>query len=526
MTRFDRKTTRRRFLGTGAALTGGLALAPGARVSWAAAQGQQLSGQIVIAIKQNPSDAAKKALTDAYNAQQPEVEIVWETQDSDADDYSTFLGTQLAAGDIRLDVVSSNYLDTYKGYVNFDRYRSSLNSYTGNPWDQDIDWDSIGTNSAGERNLISTRAARIGWFYNKGMFAEAGVEPPTNWTEFVDVCTKLHDAGITPVVSNYDWMIPQWISEIYFDQYHSDWVETIRAQPGDWNYDPDRDGSFVFDPTDPNLYNSFTYNAQRFWQAIRDGGIRVDTPAVAEIARNMSAAFPRFATGDFFVMGDPYPAFLQQQAAMMVDGSYSLNSLKTDLESLTPERLESLGIDASSVSTFEWSIFPIAPMEGPLVKSPKVRGVEGGAGEYVGIVDKSQEQTDLVVDFVRFWLSSAGYQPYLEAQIAAPGYSPSGPSRIHGIEDPPEIAALFDLMPALGNAEQDFFQVWTSGVSGDPTSRQDLRNLFKSVLEESITPEDYAAQLQEYFTDNLDNFLELSGLTPADIDNPARQPGT
>jgi hypothetical protein len=66
--------------------------------------------------------------------------------------------------------------------------------------------------------------------------------------------------------------------------------------------------------------------------------------------------------------------------------------------------------------------------------------------------------------------------------------------------------------------------LWSSGA-GDVTT-QDLRALFQSALEAKITPADYAKQLQAYLTDNLDTILELSSLTQADIDDPARQPGT
>lgn len=38
------------------------------------------------------------------------------------------------------------------------------------------------------------------FFYNKALFKEAGVETePTTWAEFLDVCQKLKDAGITPM---------------------------------------------------------------------------------------------------------------------------------------------------------------------------------------------------------------------------------------------------------------------------------------------------------------------------------------
>ena len=40
----------------------------------------------------------------------------------------------------------------------------------------------------------------VGWWYNKALFAEAGIDaPPTTWTEFLDAVQKLKAAGITPI---------------------------------------------------------------------------------------------------------------------------------------------------------------------------------------------------------------------------------------------------------------------------------------------------------------------------------------
>ena len=36
-------------------------------------------------------------------------------------------------------------------------------------------------------------------FYNTEMFEKAGAEVPTTWTEFLDTCKKLQDAGFTPI---------------------------------------------------------------------------------------------------------------------------------------------------------------------------------------------------------------------------------------------------------------------------------------------------------------------------------------
>jgi raffinose/stachyose/melibiose transport system substrate-binding protein len=40
----------------------------------------------------------------------------------------------------------------------------------------------------------------IGWWYNKDLFAQAGIDaPPTTWSEFLEDVQKLKDAGITPI---------------------------------------------------------------------------------------------------------------------------------------------------------------------------------------------------------------------------------------------------------------------------------------------------------------------------------------
>ena len=42
-----------------------------------------------------------------------------------------------------------------------------------------------------------------GFLYNKALFRQAGIDSvPTNWTEFLDACQKLLDAGITPMTTD------------------------------------------------------------------------------------------------------------------------------------------------------------------------------------------------------------------------------------------------------------------------------------------------------------------------------------
>jgi raffinose/stachyose/melibiose transport system substrate-binding protein len=486
------------------------------------AEAASLKGQIVISIIQNPPKQAQQALSAAYKAKQPHVDIIWDTKNAQATEYTSLLGTELAATNIRPDIVSGNYQPNFRGYVNLDMYRKSRNPYTGRTWDQDLNWDFFnGNNTHGQRILLATQADTAFWFYNKDLFAKAKVQPPKTWDQFVAVCAKLQKAGITPVVSNYQWMVPQWFAEVYFDQYHIDWVNTVRARPGDWDYNPALDGKFKFDPTDPHIHNKYTYNVQRFLRGIRDGKLRFDTPAMAALVKNMAAIFPKYATKDFFVIGDPYPVFLQQQAAIMTNGSYELLPLMRDLASLTPARLKALGIKPGTVKPFAWGSFENPPMTGKLVQSP-VRSVEGSSGEYVSIVDKNQQQVNLVVDFTMFWLSKAGYRPYLNAFAKSGQLDPSGPLEVRDVPYPPSAQKLFSHLTFLGNAEASYNGEWTTFGGGN--IQKDVRGLLQNALQGTITPQQYSQQLQAYVTKNFAAIVKNEGLTMADIDNPARQP--
>ena len=510
----------------GTAASTGASVAPAASVavatSAAARTGaQQFSGQIVVSISGEPSPALQ-AVVDAYKQVQPNVNVIMELPSLSPGEYPTWLGTQLAASDVRPDVVSGNYAGSYRGYVDLDAYRDHVSPYSGAAWDEDLDWDFfVVRGDSNKRIMLPTRAVHILWFYNKDLFAKAGVQPPTNWSEMISVCEKLQAAGITPISANFKWQVPQWITEIYFDQYHVNWIEKVRAQPGDWLYDPDLDGKFVYDPNDPNIHTKYTYNGQRRLKGLQDGSLGYDTPAMADMMKNLAAVFPKHAVSDFFVIDNPYPPFLQQQTAMLLDGTWTLPGLTQDLKALSPERLEELEIQGGNVKAFEWGIFENPPMQGDLVKGP-VRSVESSSGEYLSIVDKNQQQTELVVDFLHFWTSKVGYQPFVDASIKAGNYTPGGPTKVRGVEDSPEVQQLFSQVKALGNAEINYngFLAWPDNLGTT------ARDLYKEALEGKMPPDQFGKRLQTLLTDNWAEILEKSSVTQADIDNPAKQPGS
>lgn len=498
----------------------------------AAGEMKKYKGEIVVSVRQSGSAAAQagfKALIEAYNKLQPDVKIIVEGP-PEGTEYGTWLGTQLAAGNVRPDIVSGNDAPTYSKFANLDKFRFQTNPYTGNEWDKDFDWNFyVERNAKGERRMIATEAVHILWFYNKDLFDKAGVAVPTTWDEMAEACDKLKAAGITPIASNFQWKVPQWLFEIYIDQYNRDWVEIARAQPGDFNYDEDIDGQFKFDPKDPFIETKYNFNIARFWAAFRDGKISFDTPEMTELVTNMSKVFPRCASSSLFVDTTDYSEFLQQEVAMIVDGTWSLPGLARDMKSLselTEERKKELKIGADAkLQPFEWGTFENPPIISGLAKFP-VRSVESAAGIYASIIDKNAEQTDMVKDFLMFWYSQPGHQAYIDGRVNSPdGYSPGGPIMVRGVTLPAEMEAIMKNIRMTGNAENSFNWLPVFGGGPDALSKQTL-DYYKQALEGKIKPAEFGQKVQKLLTDNLDEILKYSGLTRENLDHPERQPGS
>lgn len=490
---------------------------------------------VVSTLGANPDRERFKALVAAYKLLQPDVEVLIEGPPAGIT-YREWLGTQLAAGDpssVRPDIVSGNYQPSYAHYVNLDKYAFETNPYTGRPWNEDLDWDFWQQrNARGERIVVGSEAVHILWFYNKDVFDRAGVRPPSTWDELAAVCEQIETTlpDISCIGANYVWKLNQWILQIYWDQYARDIIDIVRCRPGDYCYDEEVDGKFVFDPNDPFVEGKYNKNWSRYYAAIRDGQIRFDTPEMADLVRNLARVFPQYASPTLFIDTTEYSQFLQQQVAMIIDGTWSLGGLTRDMENLTnltAERMQQLRItDTARLQPFAWGTFPNPAMTSPLIRFPNVRSIESASGLYASIINKSAEQTEMALDFLMFWLSQPGYQAYVDGDLKDPltpgGYSPSGPVMVRGVQIPKKYQELLDNVQMMGNTENGLFLPHRF-LAVDNLDRE-AQNKLKDALEGTITPEEYASWLQKAWMDNFDTIITRAGLTMEDLDNPARDP--
>lgn len=499
----------------------------------------RFAGKILVSTRAtsdiDPQKSGQDALVAAYKEVQPDVEVVFEMPPAGhAGGYGAWVTTQLAAGAIRLDIVSGVDAGTYDHYLNFEKYRYAYNPYAGMIWDDAFNFGRFKwTNAKGQRYGLAAAAGEVYWYCNKTLLNAAGLNPPDyetiTWSGFVDLCAKVEAAKVaaSPIFINWAWHANQWMSGVYFDQYHLDWVETVRAQPGDWCYDPDIDGAFKFDPNDKDIHGKYTYSGQRYFQGIRDGKLRFDTPAFSEMIDNLSQAWSRYAQEGMFISAtDGYAEFLSQQCVFFPSGTWLLAPLKNDLEELTAERREALKLPEDvEVEQFEWDIFSMPTMEGPLVQC-KAKNVAGQGDAYVSIIEKNQAQIDLCMDFVMFWYSKSGMQPYYDARMAA-GWPGMGAVDVYGVTYPAGYQELLDRVKPMGNAElnQNNWEFFSNYESNENVHVMDLRNKYQEALERKITGADFSKWLQNYWTDNWDDLMVLKGMKKEALDNPAREPG-
>jgi raffinose/stachyose/melibiose transport system substrate-binding protein len=82
----------------------------------------------------------------------------------------------------------------------------------------------------GSLYLITWQANAEYFFYNKDLFKQAGVEPPTTFDEFLAVCAKLKAAGITPISMDGkdQWPILRYLAFLPFRATGNEFLDDLK----------------------------------------------------------------------------------------------------------------------------------------------------------------------------------------------------------------------------------------------------------------------------------------------------------
>lgn len=222
------------------------------------------------------------------------------------------------------------------------------------------------TNSRdGKIYASSSEGSLVGYFYNKDLFAQAGIDAPaTTWDEFWEQCDKLKAAGITPLA--LDTADSAWVTSL--------WAGAMIATSGDEGYE------FM------KQMNPIDYNNQ---------------PTI-DAFTNVQKMLQEYTTLD--AIGGKYEHaannFLSGQAAMIANGPWMIGDFSDETKT-TADFADKVG-----VAIFPGNFVYDAPIQGYFVTKQDDPALEEAA-----------------VEMVRFFTSAHAQQVALEVQGMVPASS-------------------------------------------------------------------------------------------------------
>ena len=222
------------------------------------------------------------------------------------------------------------------------------------------------TNSRdGKIYASSSEGSLVGYFYNKDLFAQAGIaEPAKTWDEFWQQCDKLKAAGITPLA--LDTADSAWVTSL--------WAGAMIATSGDEGYE------FM------KQMNPIDYNNQ---------------PPI-DAFTNVQKMLQEYTTLD--AIGGKYEHaannFLSGQAAMIANGPWMIGDFSDETKT-TADFADKVG-----VAIFPGNFVYDAPIQGYFVTKQDDPALEEAA-----------------VEMVKFFTSAHAQQVALEVQGMVPASS-------------------------------------------------------------------------------------------------------
>lgn len=478
--------------------------------------------------------AAWTALADAYMEKHPEVNVVVDLKASD--NYDQWVQTAFTSDDPTADIVNINYAgDTKAGKsINYAEYIDNDSPYSDGTWGEQFDVSKQAINMADNSfDALSVNTVQVIWLYNADIFEEVGVEAPTTWDELIDVCEKIQAAGYQPIAMDGDYtsfysQTMGWLAQIYADQTNRSYIEITRAQEGDYCYDPDIDGTWSYDPTDPYNDDSdhVTQNVVRAFAAVKDGTRRGDTEGMKTVWSNFAKVFPQYVGGDAFFgtnFNGAKTLFYQGKAAMMVNIASGIVEFNNDMKTLEAgEAVEdNEGNAIENVQQFTLGTFNMPSMSGEGIEAD-ARTIEVATG-FIGCISKSQAHDDLVVDFLMYYSSAEGQSVFINAGLEDE-YVPNGQSLVYGVTYPDEIQAAFDALQLIGNVQKDFNNQLARGIGESADNFREFYEYSYDFLTGAIDVDTWAEKHEENIMSHVDAAMVEKGVGESDLANPQNQP--
>lgn len=495
---------------------------------------ESLEGTIRVSTSTEGTQAAWEAVAEDYMEINPDVEVIIDNKPLDG--YQEWLTAQFSTSDApEVDIVTANMVQNLiqdGKFLDYIPYFEQENPYTGKPWKENFDFDTMQVNLDAYRSReeglyeLNFESTQIMWVYNQEIFEEAGyTEPPETFEEMMTMFADIKELGYTPFSiggnANSLWSGQAgWAIRIYADQYFRDSVNVIRSQEGDFSYFEPLDGQWEYDLEDPYNDNaiSVTTNEVRMWKAISEKTepYHVQGERWTDFYENVKELFSYAADG-YTGMSDEesYEEFISGNAAATLGHPGLHWQIPKDFSG---------GEGGESIDEFEFGFYNFPSIENEHTLAD-VRTIHLPVGFY-GVVAKDPEQNALNIDFLQYWTSNEGYSKYLETINNSDNVSITGPPALNGIDMPAEMEEVFAQFESVGNMEnlENASNVLARGLHNYQPNIQDWVNLTQQYFEDGMSTEEYLNQIQENIDRDVVKAMEEEGFLPEDIENPERKP--
>lgn len=486
-----------------------------------AAPKKEWKGTVKLSFPMGPTRDQFDAVAKAYMKMNPGVTVVLD--DKDVASYGEWISAQMAGSNISADIVYANFAQQFfadNKFVDYTSYLIKSNPYGGGKKWKDMLNESAYRPAGPNKEIlyISPDSTQILWFYNKDMFREVGVQPPKDWDELVEISKKLDNAGYTPLAlsgraETFWGGKTAWLLRIYHDQYWRDMEPQWAAQKGDYMYDPDLDGTWKFNINDINndAPDKVNFNKVRIAKMVQEGKVGADTDKYREMYENLEKMIPLYCGKGFFERTEEKAGymFVQKKAAMIIQaGGFEAGCQNYFNEN--PKYKFDIG--------YFWS----PPMKGKHVGSQTTRSLGGPQG-FLGVINKSKTQNDLVMDFMMYLASAEGQNVRYKAMEGTNIY-PSGPSMVKGVKLPGNWNKYYEEMGYRGECDLNPAMLFSQGMYSEMNSVRAFQDLTQSFFKGTLSLLDYSKSMQKELVNAIPKWLDINGYRPDALNDPSKDP--
>ena len=505
-----------------------------------------LSGNVTIAIPlTTEEEQVMRAVADAYMVKNPFVTISIDAKS--AADYKDWLSQTLTATDmntVTMDIVRNNEVSQYYGsnkFVDFSQYLGETNHYYNDQIWQDTMEPTVYTanGSNGQIYSLNFETTQVLIYYNADLLTQAGVnvEDITDWNKFADACQKIKDLGdsYTPIAISGDrlsfWSGQlSWLFRVYVDQYFRSIADEVHTRPGDWDFGPLTDANWSYKPhasdwTDvyPNETEAFLAAANNDGLGYKQNELRLlegimtdkwgqDDPRYKDMLTNFLKVFPQY-------VGSGFGADNQDTAMTPFwGGTAGFTIMTTDLLNEWQKREN---------KNFELGVMDFFPMldnpayEGGAPDIDYTRSI-GGAHGYYGVINKNAKQTELCMDFIKFWTSKEGQEVAFAKRVEL-NFLLTGTPLIKGLDIPESINIYADRV-LRGIADNNPAVDFARGLRNEGNTTRAYQENTQKLFAGTIDVEEYGEAMSQAMKEFMPDYLESRGFKSNALDDVTKYP--